>query len=290
MTANFRLFPNGLMAKVRLADSEECLNVNEHGVIEIPKGVEPQGFKLQILSPQDTRVVILQKEVGRENGGYHTVVYHGQDLGQYRAWEMARTIKVMRKGQNVWTLWHADSPNRLDCWILDSGGGLKLFQVGVVTHDDGRTFHLLGERIWEGRLYCAADGTLVAKPNSPSQGPFLESRRPLFEDSRFQRLLATATIQPWFGTPDELEPKLDPIPAGQFARIQWYIPFAGQTGQGIAVLAAGSTAWVHGDDLRIYPDPDGVKRIKRGTLIRFRENVEWGNKSGPPKLTGVTRV
>lgn len=289
-SVNFRLFKNGLMAKVRLVDSEDYLSVDENGVITIPKGVEPKGFKLQVFSPKDLNVVILQKEVGRENGGYHTAVYRGEDMGDYRVWNMARPIRVMRKGRNVWTLWHTDCPNRLDCWFVHEDGQLELFQIGVATHDDGRTFRLLGERIWEGRLYRVNDGSLVGKPHHPSWGPFLDSRRTLFDDPIFCRLLKGIRVYSWDGQEDALNPKLDPVPEGKFARVQWYIPFAGQKGQGIALLADGSTAWVHGADLRIEPDQDGVKRLRRNTLLKFKEAVVWGDKSGPPKLTAATRA
>ena len=52
------------------------------------------------------------------------------------------------------------------------------------------------------------------------------------------------------------------------ARINWYSPFGGQTGQGIAILRDGSSAWVHGRDILDEPDKD-VQRLYFNDLIKF---------------------
>lgn len=105
-------------------------------------------------------------------------------------------------------------------------------------------------------------------------------------------LIETATLDPWDGDPEQLEPSLEPAPAGQHARVQWYVPFAGQKGQGIAILYDGTPAWIHGNDLDKPVDADGIKRVRTGDLIAYTgKNINWGakkKKDSPPRLIGVS--
>jgi len=198
----------------------------------------------------------------------------------------------MRKGPNVWTSWHQDNSNRVDCWQLLVDGTLALFQIGVITHDDGRTWRLHGERRWRGKLFRSGD-ELVAAPDDWKWGPF-KTWEQIFNYPAFKKLSQEAQLQEWIGSPEGLNPPLEQVPDIGLGVVEWYVPFAGQTGQGIVNLHPnqGTKAWVHGIDIQEEPDPDGVKRLVRGDIVAFEgEPQKWGKKEGaPPKIVKVTKV
>lgn len=289
-------FDCGITAKV-FAQSKDGstteLEIGEHGVLTIPQETIPPGFGLVLTYPYGKRVVIAQKNIGQENGKYHRLILSQSQLFDSEAgttvWAMWEPIEVKKEGKNVWTSWHQLKPNRVDCFLLDEQGGLLLFQIGVITHDDGKTFRLLGEPRWDGRLFTSPKG-LVARPSHPSWGPFGDTRRGIFEDEDFKALLLDTRLVKWRGRPEDIDPPLGPIPRG-CARVQWYIPFAGQTGQGIVILHDGSPAWIHGIDIEEPCEADGIRRVYRNELVTFGGMVKnWGSKKGPPKLLRVRRV
>jgi len=272
----------------------EELEIGEHGVLAIPTGLKPAGFHLVLVVPQEARMVLVHRNIAQDKGAYHrhALAQLGGDSSEgFTTWVMHDPIQVMRVGQNVWTVWHGVKPNRVDCWTLENDGCCTLFQVGVITHDDGLTFRLLSRWGWSGQLFQDQQRGIVGKPNDPEWGSF-DARRPILDDPGFKKLLEETTLQPWTGTPEELDPSLDPVPSPGHARLQWYSPFAGQTGQGPAVLYDGSAAWVHGMDVRDPPDPDGIKRLYRNNLVSYAgTHTNWGTKKeGPPKLLCVKRV
>jgi hypothetical protein len=280
-------------AMVLLQGRDEYLEMDDCGILKIPQGHKPSGFNIMLLVPNDGRFAIAQKNVGQEGGGYHTQALRRIQDKDVQLWAMHDPIEVMRAGKNVWTSWHQAKPNRVDIWRLDQNGELQLFQVGVITHDDGTAFRLLGESRWKGQLFQTASGKYVGKPAHPKWGPMSPkgTRDGIFEHKEFQKLLATARIPAWNGTNEELEVPLGPLPTRGQARVEWYIPFAGQTGQGIAFLCDGTPAWVHGKDVLISPDEDGIKRLWRNDLISFKGEPEnWGAKQGPPRIVGVDKV
>lgn len=301
--AQVQLFENpGIGAGVFLPGkkrADSSLEIGEHGILAIPKGLQPAGFHLVIYVPKQARLVIVQKNIGQDKGGYfrHALAQLGTtETDDLITWAMYDPIQVMRQGSNVWTSWHSEKPNRVDCWMLGEDGQAGLFQVGVITHDDGQTFRLLGERRWQGQVFKTANGELVARPNEPKWGALgwnkEESRAAIREHPDFQALLASANLSPWNGSPKELYPPLGLVPPGNFARVDWYIPFAGQKGQGIAKDQAGNPLWVLGQDLLVEPDTDGIKRVFHGDLVSFTGiHQNWGTKrEGPPKLLRVQKV
>lgn len=284
-----------LLPGKKWADSP--LEIGEHGVLAIPQGLQPAGFHLVLYIPAEARIVITQKNVERDKGGYHqhTLAQLGDSAG-LTTWVMHDPIQVVRAGKNVWTDWHSTKPNRVDCWRVERDGRLELFQVGVITHDDGQTFRLLGEYRWRGRVFKTVVGELAAKPDKPKWGSLLwcpgESRAAIQEHQGFQLLLATAEIEPWNGR-EVVDSPLDPVPNnGGFARVCWYIPFAGQKGQGYAKLYNNEDVCIHGSDILEPPDPDGIKRLWYNDLISFTATQKnWGSKKdGPPKLLCVRKV
>jgi hypothetical protein len=119
-------------------------------------------------------------------------------------------------------------------------------------------------------------------------GPFV-TWRTIFDHPEFKKLIAGARIEPWTGKPTDLEPPLPQAGNGN-AIVQWFIPFAGQTGQGYVWLSNGRTAAVvHGKDILVQPDEDGVKRLWRGDEVSFKDKVPFGNGKND-KLTQVRLV
>lgn len=291
--AQTKRFNGGITVSViLLGKKKQILEIGDNDVLVIPEGIIPGAFALMLRAEEETRVVFAQKNVGQENGGYEDNFSHMDIIGQQ---VISPPIEVARAGQSVWTLWHREKSNRVDCWLVGINGHLELFQVGIITHDNGQTFRLLGEVRWQGQIFRTDAGWLAAKPSDPKYGAILwnknESRANIRENAEFQRLLEDAVLPRWNGFLDELAPPLGPIPNGTYARVDWYIPFAGQNGQGIAKNEAGKSFWIHGQDVAIPPDADGIKRLHHGDLISYilvHEN--WGTKAGPAKLLGVKKV
>lgn len=290
--AQVKKFSNGIVASVvLLGKNRQVLEIGEEGILIIPEGVIPNAFCLILHAEEKTRIVFAQKNIGQDKGGYNDLFSEGIVERQI----FSPPIQVMRAGQNVWTSWHQEKTNRMDCWLVEINGYLELFQIGVITHDDGQTFQLLGELRWQGQIFKAPAGELAAKPNNPKWGPLLwnkdESRAAIRENPDFQALLTSATLPPWKGSLEELNPPLSPIPSGNFARIDWYIPFAGQKGQGIVKDHAGKSYWVHGQDIAGPPEADGIRRLFHNDLISYiMVHQNWGTKAGPSKLIGIKRV
>lgn len=288
----------GVVAGVILQGTEDYLEIGENGILAgVPNDVT--GFHLMLAAKKNGRTFVAQKNVGQEGGGYHRDAL--SDLEGFAkgfiAVVMRDPIEVVRAGKNVWTSWHQQKPNRVDCWQLGKDGALGLFQVGVFTHDDGRSWKLHGEYRWRGRLYKDGD-KLVGLPESPRWGSLeggSSARTQIFQHPDFVALIKTAKLKVWNGKPEELNPPLPAVPEPGQAVMQWYITFAGQTGQGPANLhpSDGKSGWIHGVDIQgVQPDPDGESRLWQGDVIAYSGMVKgWGSKKdGPPKLLGVRLV
>lgn len=278
-------------AHVEMLDKgDDWLELDEQGVITIPEDVKPKGFYLTLYVPEKARLVITQKNLRREKGGYHDVqMTRLESLSDKRAWVqviLEEPILVQRQGQQTWVPYkglrghpEAMPSNRVDIWLISEDGGLDLFQAGVVTHDDGKTFRLLGEYRWRGRIY-RRDGAYVAKPKKPFWGDIKTWNR-IFENLEFQDHLRKVSLEQWQGKDEDLSPQLEPPPEG-YARMKFYIPFMGQTGQGLALLPSDSTAtaWVHGIDIKDPPEPDGIKRLRTGDLVSHAGTGPSGSNGG----------
>ncbi len=291
----------GILACVMLSGNgaKDCLDVDEKGVLAIPPDVKPAGFHLVVATEKEGRTFVAQKNVGQEGGGYHRQAL--SDLEGFAkgfcASIMRDPIEVVRAGNNVWTSWHQQKPNRVDCWQIAKDGKLGLYQVGVFTHDDGKTWKLHGEYRWRGRL-LKGNGGLVGLPEHPKWGSLeggSSNRCQIFGHPEFVALLEGVKLEPFVGKKEDLYPALASVPKPGCAVVQWYITFAGQTGQGPANLHPrdGKTAWIHGADIvGLEPDPDGEIRLWQGDIVSYAGMVKtWGaKKDGPPKLTVVRLV
>ncbi len=247
---------------------------------ELLLDVIPEGFHLAVGVPRGSRTIVVQKHVGTDLGGYarDSLIQLGGSMGiQFTM--MQKPIRVQRAGRNIWTSWHVDeSPNRVDCWTLQKDGTLILDQAGVITHDDGKTWRLHCETRWHGKLFNH-NGKPVACPKEPriKWGPFVTWQK-IFDDPQFKKLLSSAHLEKWTGKPIDIEPPLPHVREGH-AVMQWFIPFAGQTGFGYAYLSNGRKAVaVHGTDVLINPDNDGVKRLWRGDIVSYSKLAEFGSK------------
>ena len=294
-TSQLRQFDEAKVAAcVLLVGGKDYLEIGENGILSVPPDVNPSGFHLVVAIAKKHRAIVVQKNVGKELGGYHS-----QALSQlkgfapgYDATVMRDPIEVRREGKSVWTSWHKDKPNRVDIWSVAKDGKVTLFQVGVVTHDNGATWQLLGAYRWRGQLF--KDGErIVGKPEHKKWGGF-DVRRTILDQPEFMALVEGAKLKVWKGKDEDLNPTLPEVPGPGLAVVQWYIgEFAGQTGQGPANLHDGSSAWIHGADIvGLEPDSDGIVRLWQGDIVSYTGTVKnWGSKkNGPPKLTGVRLV
>ena len=160
---------------------------SEDGVLTIPQG-RPQGFHLLLFLPKEgNKTFITQKKVGTEAGDYHNNNIREFSVpGGLVGYKLKRPIEVEYKGNNVWTPWHdEDRTNRADCFYIGQDGTFHIYQVGVITHDDGVTYRLHGEYRWKGKLsYC--DGKTYLAPEDPKWGSFTQSRAKIFENPDFR--------------------------------------------------------------------------------------------------------
>lgn len=298
--SQLRQFPQAqVVACALLKGGQDFLEMDSQGFIQGISDPDPVGFHLVVAVRENGRTFVVQKAVGTEGGGYESralAELKGFVPG-FKAICMRDPIEVIRAGQSVWTGWHLNQgSNRVDCYYLAQNGTFGLFQVGIFTHDNGRSFRLHGEWRWRGMLYRTGAG-LVGVPQEPrvKWGSFeggTSKRTQIFEHPEFQALVKSAQIPEWKGLEAEVELELPKAPEGKYAVMQWYITFAGQTGQGPCTLHDGGSAWVHGIDIvGVPPDPDGVVRLWRGDIVSFTSKAPFGKKpNGPPKLLGVRLV
>ncbi len=293
-----------MFASVQVNGIQQDLEIDDDGQIEIPAGVTPNEFQLTIFveKSRERTCLITTKNVGETAGTYHRRHLSAlKTADEFCYWEAP--IEVARAGQNVWTKWHQAKPNRVDCFVIGPNGQFGLFQIGVITHDDGQTWLSHGEWRWQGTLYKQGD-QYVAKPNAIHWGKF-ETWKKIFDHQSFPRLVRETQLQEWSGTPEELDPPL-PTPKEGQAVVEWFVPFGGQTGQGVAVLPEsqrrkrkpqdpsqndeGVRVWIHGADILQDLDADGVKRLRRGDVITFSGTDSFGKQEGRmPKALNIQR-
>jgi len=288
---------SGIAACVLLAGGSEYLEIDKHGVLIIPSGVKPTGFNLLVAVKDDSRTFVVQKAVGTEGGAYDSRALSELEgfAPGFTATIMRDPIMVIRQGKNTWTGWHKNNAsNRVDCWTLEKDGKLTLFQVGIVTHDNGKTFVLHGEYRWIGQLWGSINGW-VGIPSNPKWGSLeggSSNRTQIFNHPDFVALSLDIQLEDWCGTEAAMDPPLPKVSGQGFAVVDWFVFFAGQTGQGIVKNQNGKPAWVHGIDVSGFDPNSSEPPLWRGDIISFDQAVEnWGRKqNAPPKLTGVKMV
>jgi len=289
MASSVITFTNGIQASVVLMGDRTKLDIIDNGELIIPEGIVPGEFSLIILVPTKSEILVNQKNVGQDRGEYNDLTnLNLGDLTDLNAF-IVPSLQVSGKPGNMRTVWHKEKSNRVDCWMVSPKGFLRLFQVGIITHNGGKTFRILGEYRWRGQMF-RNDNHFVAKPEYPTWGS-LESRKMIFDSPDFMNLVLKTELRKWTGKEKELNPPLGDIPENSMARVNWYNPFAGNAGQGIAVLKNGESVWVHGNRLNILPDVDGIKRLWRNQLLQFKSKENWGTKpNSPQRLNDVTIV
>ena len=270
---------------------EDPVGLTENGILDLfpLKGEEVTGFRLGLIIPKEAQVVVVQRNLSPSP----RKLYQNFSLKKYREtdleeWLMVDHIQVFQKNGTFWTVWKAEVPNRVDLWFLMPDGLARLFQVGVVargTKSDLR-FQLLGELRGEWQLYFHPQKQVVGKPTDPVHGSF-DVRRTILSEERFKALLAKTRLEAWRGSEAELNPPLV-IPAEpKQAMLDWWSPFTGRRGQG-PIAPNGSDTWVCGEDVIADPDPDGIVRLPRGTVVSYKNRQPLGEKDW--KLVGVRRA
>jgi len=288
----------------------EPLEVNEAtGALVIPEGIKPTGFFLQVEIPgHGLDVTVARKDVGTNGGGYHMQQIHEGTRNTWRTTSPIEIFKDSGSGER-YTRWHHNFSNRLDIFVVQKGGEIHLLQAGVVIRGsrDMETYHLLCERLWHGQVVRnQRSGLYVGVPYDPAWGSFV-SRNGIFNFEPFRRALGRVAITPRVVSADELEPWLG-TPAEGCYRMDWFLPFGGRRGQGIARTADGTAVWVVGnevlnqhdlDDLAakkvpiqnfriVQPEADGIVRLRRGMDIRsLGIRSGFSKKDGPKYLQGI---
>ena len=284
----------GVVACALLSGGKEYLDVSENGQLAVAKNIRPAGFFLLVALKAIARMCVVMKNVGQELGEYHRHALSALEgfAAGLKATIMHDPIEVCYAGSNVWTAWHQDKSNRVDIWYLAKDGTCTLFQVGIITHDDGKTWVLFGEYAWMGRLYTTKDGRIVGVPGHAKYGSF-DVRRTILDTPEFAELLESAKLKVWEGDDAELNPQLPKVPGPGHAVINWYKCAAGQSGQGPATGYDGVQYWIHGVDvLGLWPNFDGIKRLQQGDVVSYTGTAKFGSnpKKKMLKLTGVRLV
>lgn len=286
----------------------------DNGALIIPKGVERvTGFFLEIEIPgHGLDVVLARKDVSTNGAGYH--MEQIREVVPGHVWRTTTPIEVLTDlhTEERYTPWHKKFSNRIDIFVFRPGGETYLLQAGVVVRGKRgqETFYLLVEQLWHGHIVLnQKTGALVGVPAAPVWGSF-ESRRPIFNYEPFRRALkrsASGDVTVRVVEEDEVNPPLGDPPYGCY-KVDWFVSFAGQRGQGIVKNSEGRAFWITCDqvlgqeDLEklaarkiptqhmklLQPDPDGVIRFRRGMDIRSQgERSGFSKKDGPKYLQNI---
>lgn len=295
-TTKMRIFQEPeLGALVRFDGNKNFLEMDQKGVILLPNGARPNIFWLMLAVMEDSRTVIVQKNVSVEGGEYRNALSQLPSDGNYKIFKMDNGIEVVRQGGVIYTNWHGQGgqTNRADVWVVKKDGKTDLFQVGVITHDKGKTFRLLGEYRWRGQLFNR-NGIWVGKPLNRSWGSLeggTSKRTQIFQHPEFIKLVQAATLPVWEGAEEDIDPPLGPVPGPEFARVKFFVPFGGRTGWGIAFLKDGSEVVINGSDILDPSDNDGIKRLACGQLIAFKGVGPSGSNPGAkPRIMNVRKA
>lgn len=288
----------------------EPLGVDENtGALVIPEGIKPTSFFLQVEIPgHGLDVVVARKDVGTSGGGYHMEQIKEIARNTWRTTSPIEIFKDRDSGER-YTRWHHNFSNRLDILVVQQGGELHLLQAGVVIRGsrDMETCHLLCERLWHGQIvYDQRNRSYVGVPADSAWGSFA-SRNGIFNFRPFRQALGRVAITPRVVSADELEPALG-TPAKGCYRIDWFLPFGGRRGQGIARDVDGTAVWVVGNEVLtrwdldvlaarkvptqnfklVQPDTDGIIRLRRGMDVRsLGIRSGFSKKDGPKYLQGI---
>jgi hypothetical protein len=285
----------GVLSCVMLDNGTDYLDVSDNGKISMPEGIRPTGFYLVVAVLASSRMVVVQKNIGRVGNEENQGDYHRHSISALEDFAVGFSPTVVRDaievryaGKNVWTEWHNQRSNSVYIWSVAKDGKCTVFQVGVITHDNGKTWVLVGQYAWMGRLYKAKDGRTVGVPDHVKYGDF-DVRRTILDNPEFTALLKSAKLKVWKGKDEELNPPLPKATEPHTAVINWYKVCAGQSGQGPATDENGVQCWVHGVDIAgVLPDADGIVRLQQGDIVSYIGKDKFGTKKdGPLKLTGV---
>ena len=275
---------------------ENPISINPDGTLGLsPKECKTvTGFYLRWMYPKDTPVVAKVRNLRHiPNPPYHShALLRSKKGGDWIVEGMGDHMRVYpKKGGIFYTVWQAVVPNRIDFWFLFREGLCKLFQVGIIARGqtDGRELHyrLLGELRGEWQLAHDPQGKVVGIPTNPVWGPF-DVRRTILKDGDFQNLLQKAELPSWVGSEEELDPPLRLPSEPNRGTMNWWSPFSGMRGQG-PIAPENSHVWVCGEDAEVEPDPDGILRLPRGTIVSYEGSIPLGEK-GDKKLLKVRRI
>lgn len=275
---------------------ENPINLSANGALALSPRESKMvtGFRLGVATPKDAPIIVLHRNLAHApERRYHshallTVTKEGWTISEADMRVYRRDWKDGR-GVITWTVWQAVAPNRADCWFLTPEGLCKLFQVGIIARGYGEDLHfrVLGELRGEWQLSHNPQGKVVGIPTNPLWGAF-DIRRPILDEPRFQALLEKVLLPTWAGSEGEMNPSLKLPSEPNRAVMEWWSAFTGLQGQG-PIAPKGSNTWVCGEDVEAEPDPDGILRLPRGTIVSYEGSAPLGD-GGDRKLLKVRRA
>ena len=276
---------------------ENPINLMANGVLNLSfqESKEVTGFRLGLIVPTAARIVIAQRNLLDLQGSYHNAALQVLKEEEWQTWIMLDHIRVYRRNGISWTEWKATVPNRVDIWSLTTEGLVRLVQYGIIVRDNDNKipsqdfyFRLHEEVRGEWQLYDF-QGETVGKPTNPSWGNF-DVRRIILDNQDFQDLLTKTSLPTWIESEEELRNPLEPPKEPGLGIMDWWSPFTGRRGQGPCLTSNGSypSVWVCGEDFQGEPDPDGIVRLSRGTVVRYKNIGTLGERDY--KLLEVRRA
>lgn len=256
------------------------------------------GFSLKILVPKAGGIIACQRDYAQNV--YVSLAKSPEEAPEPDLeWVQPRYwIEVLEnKNWGLYTAWQADrenplTTNNVGLWEIDEKipGHVTFWKVGIVS-PNGRDFYVIHEKSWDGRLY-SIEAAQVGYPSDPRFGPF-ESRAAILKYKPFIEALPTLPSRDATDLEQPLAFPEDP----SIIVVDWYNPFMGMgRGQGIVVLADGSSAWLRGQDIEGIEglDLDKPVHLARGTRLgvvpRPNGKVVVNDMGKTPRIVGARLI
>jgi len=303
MTTQLRMLKSGIGIKVHpvygrlgrnMKFGEGYLEIDDQNMLSgFDREQRHAGFQIEFFTRQYgqdlPRIVLAQRN--RESRKYLntfklTTGFQTSDGHTYDGWIWESIVEARRRGGQdgpYYTVYHdqnvPERTNRINVCVLLGHGRIKIWEVGIIS-PDGENFQIIEHLAWVGRLYQNGIGV-------PEQGyEAFERRKELAKFYVIENVLSTMSLAVWGGYDDEFNPVITPPSGDNEAIMVFFDPFmGGGLGQGVAILADGSEAYVRGSDIEDIEGDDTEFDLSRGTVITYEDTFK--DTGDTPRLTGV---
>lgn len=312
---------------IKLPEDMTWGGVESYGDIHADAGVLVQRFELSVALQQGRMAVVTQRGSALDYDdptgllSMSGVKIHTFPACRVRSvvqsgWRKDRYGPVAVWTETMGTAGGPKGPNRADIWLLAENGDLELFQILVITLDNGKSFRLVGTPRWRGHVSRREDGDKYT-PRSLG-GPVeeaayangnirlvmdqfafrpevgfgcFESRWNILGKSELVSWLSTLDLPTWDGDEGSLHPDFSPrVSLGENEGVVKFQSYG---------LAQGSLAYVtladpiktsdgmwkdgrvHGAEIRLEPDEQGLRILESGDTVRFDGWEESHDRRNP---------